>query len=330
MDDRLSALARAYQGSRDRALALSNAVHGLYDKYIRKREQSLLDAAATAAAVEAIFLADQIDYSRVTPQMELAFKLQYPHVDFDSLSDRSTEEIRGFLSGWKGKYFEVIACDRLNAGEQVGDVCLDAGQTARLAESAIQPGWDLQITEADGAIAQELQLKATDSLSYVKRALENYPDIGVVVTDEALESADYISDQVFASGISDEDLEAVVKRPMEAVMDTPLENIAEGALSVLPFGIIAVSETHRLIVGRTTLGLAVVRSIERAAKSGAAIGVAKLVVLWGGGLLSIPASFLTRLGFDRFKVADRIVKEIDARTVSIRKLLPVYVGDSVA
>ena len=91
---------------------------------------------------------------------------------------------KGFLSAWKGKYFEVLVRDELNAGEWVGDIHLEPGQTALLAESAIQPGWDLQIINSDGSVAQELQLKATESLSYVKEALERYPDIGVLTTDE--------------------------------------------------------------------------------------------------------------------------------------------------
>jgi hypothetical protein len=41
---------------------------------------------------------------------------------------------------------------------------------------------------ADGSVAQELQLKATQSLSYVKEALERYPDIQVLATDDVLEN----------------------------------------------------------------------------------------------------------------------------------------------
>lgn len=54
----------------------------------------------------------------------------------------------------------------------MGDIHLEPGQVAALAESATQPGWDLQILNADGTVAGELQLKATDSLSKEKSKYE--------------------------------------------------------------------------------------------------------------------------------------------------------------
>ena len=47
-----------------------------------------------------------------------------------------------------------------------------------------QPGWDIQILNADGTVDQVLQAKATESVSYVKEALEKYPDIEIVTTEE--------------------------------------------------------------------------------------------------------------------------------------------------
>ena len=42
------------------------------------------------------------------------------------------------------------------------------GEEALLAESANQPGWDIQIVDRFGEQVDVLQAKATDSMSYVK------------------------------------------------------------------------------------------------------------------------------------------------------------------
>ena len=50
-------------------------------------------------------------------------------------------------------------------------------QQARLAQNPNQPGWDLSFEDANGEVVQDLQLKATDSISYVETAKEKYPGI---------------------------------------------------------------------------------------------------------------------------------------------------------
>lgn len=323
-DERIILLAKKYKSQRDPMSKLKDALHNLYSRYIKERERTLLDAAAASTAVDALFLSDQIDYSQLTPQMEEAFHLAYPNVELGSLVARNPEEVEGFLSAWKGKYFEVLVRDRLNSGELVGDINLGSNQVAQLAESATQPGWDLQILNADGTIAKELQLKATDSLSYVKKALERYPDIEILATDEVSDAAASLSNQLFSSGISDKTLEDTIQKPMEALLDSPLEELLEDVLPFLPFVIIAIGEGPKVMVGRKTFELAVTDGLERAVKTGAAIGVGTLVVLLDGGLLSIPVSLLTRIGFDRYRIVDKITKRMNSRINSTRVLLPVY------
>jgi hypothetical protein len=296
-------------------------VADLYKRYIKEREQSLMDAAAAAAALNALLLADGIDMSQVTPQMEEAFSLAYPNVHFSSLTDRSPAEVEGFLSAWKGKYFEVLVRDDLNAGEWVGDIHLDLGQTATLAESATQPGWDLQILDANGSVTRELQLKATQSLGYVKEALERYPDIDVLTTAEVLEAGGEGMQGIFASGFSDSALEDTVHAPMEALLDSSLEELVESVLPVLPFVLIAVGEGRKVLMGRKSFEVAMQDGLYRTAKTGAAIGIGALVVLLEGGLLSLPAAFLTRLGFDRYSAMNRSVTSLDKRIEALRMLV---------
>ena len=316
MDNKLNSLANQHRNNRVSDQSVRNAIGELYQHYIKKNEQALLDAASAATAVSALFLTDQIDMSQVTPQMAEAFSLAYPNVDLASLAGRSSAEIEGFLSAWKGKYFEVLVRDQLNAGEWVGDIHLDPGQEAVLAKSTTQPGWDLQIINSDGSIDQELQLKATESLSYVKEALERYPDIDVLATDEVGEAAE----NIFSSGFSNEALEETIRAPMEDLLDGPIEELLETVLPGLPFALIAVGEGRQVLMGRKTFDIAMKDGLSRAVKSGAAIGAGALVAFFDGGLLSIPASFLTRLGIDRYQTMGRSIQLVDKRIESLHSL----------
>ena len=316
MDDKLNSLANQYRNSRVSDQSVRDAIVELYQHYIKKNEQALLDAAAAATAVSAIFLTDQIDMSQVTPQMAEAFSLAYPNIDLSSLAGRSPDEIGGFLQAWKGKYFEVLVRDKLKAGEWVGDIHLEPGQTAMLAESATQPGWDLQIINSDGSIAQELQLKATESLSYIKKALERYPDIDVLTTDEVGDAAE----KIFSSGVSNEALKDTISAPMEALLDGPTEELLETVLPGLPFALIAVGEGRQVLMGRKTFDIAMKEGLSRAVKSGVAIGAGALVAFLDGGLLSIPASFLTRLGIDRYQRMGQSIELLDRRIESLHSL----------
>ena len=189
-----------------------------------------------------------------------------------------------------------------------------------LAESATQPGWDLQIINSDGSIAQELQLKATESLSYVKEALERYPDIDVLTTDEVLNAGGDAAQNIFSSGFSDEALEETIRAPMEDLLDGPMEELLETVLPGLPFALIAVGEGRKVLMGRKTFDIAMKDGLSRAVKSGAAIGAGALVALLDGGLLSIPTSFLTRMGIDRYQIMGRSILNVDRRIESLRSL----------
>jgi hypothetical protein len=66
-------IARNYQneGAGDRV----QRVNALYARYVKEREDSLIDAAAAAANVGSLLHHGTIDYSAITPQMEEAFHL---------------------------------------------------------------------------------------------------------------------------------------------------------------------------------------------------------------------------------------------------------------
>ncbi len=156
-------------------------------------------------------LASYID-GPVPPDIEKAFSLQYPGLaeneNFRDVVVRlNDDQLLGFVSGVKGKLFEIRYVDYLNDGH------LPNGYQASLAGSATQPGWDIHVDGPDGHTLEVIQAKATDAVSYVKEALVRYPEIDVVTTSEVYSQLmmQGFSEQVIDSGISDADLTEMVE-----------------------------------------------------------------------------------------------------------------------
>lgn len=321
MDPRLTRLADRYRTGRRGGID----VRALYRKVIARREKALLDSAALAAGLSALFYGDRVDMSEVTPQMEEAFRLAFPQKSLEELESMDAEQLAGIVSAWKGKYFEVIVRDELNAGEAVGDIRLEPGQTAELAESATQPGWDLVITDADGMIAQELSLKATDSLGYVREALERYPDIQVLTTEEVLAHPDAASDMILGSGIANDDLEQAVREPMAGLFDTAAEEALELLLPGLPFVLIAVGEGRHLLTGRRSFEQVLPSLLVRTAKTGTAMGAGVLGSYLLPDVFGILIAMGVRLVFSRQEAAERTAAGLERRRSALDKLAGRYV-----
>ncbi len=137
----------------------------------------------------------------------------------DYFTDIGDESWTGHMSNIKGILFEQEYIDKLEA----------EGVDATLFASTTHPDTDIQIFE-DGSVVEELQLKATDSASYINSTLAENPDISIVTTTEVASGFD--TDMVIDSGISDAVLE-------EAIVDsivplTPL-GFGWGLLFGLPF-----------------------------------------------------------------------------------------------
>jgi hypothetical protein len=173
------------------------------------QREVMLDTLTVGGATLASYAA----FAVVVPEnVERAYQLAYPglaaHADFAETVRRmsSSSELQGLASGVKGKLFEIEYADYLNADN------LPAGYHAELAASATQPGWDIQILGPDGHMKEVIQLKATDSVDYVREALVRYPHIDVVTTSEVQGQLvmQGFSDHVIDSGISDSTLQQVV------------------------------------------------------------------------------------------------------------------------
>jgi hypothetical protein len=168
-----------------------------------------------------------------------AYQLAYPNLAAqesiqDAVLNMDDEQLVGFANGIKGKLFEVKYLDYLNDGH------LPTGYTAELANSPTQPGWDIVVHDANGDVAQELQLKATESAEYIEHALDKYPYIDIVSTDEVFSHVTMgdISAHVINSGISNEELSTYVNDQVMAAHTDSCDMIFP---SVIPYLIIVYS-----------------------------------------------------------------------------------------
>lgn len=202
--ERLAAQSAEY---RERVAALYRRLEKITPR-VSKRD-AYLDTLAVGGETLAAYAAFAV---AVPENVERAYQLAYPglaaNADFSETVRRmsSPDELQGLASGVKGKLFEIEYADYLNAGN------LPAGYQAELATSATQPGWDIQILGPDGHMKDLIQLKATDSVDYVREALERYPHIDVVSTSEVQGQLlmQGLSEHVTDSGISDSALQQVV------------------------------------------------------------------------------------------------------------------------
>ncbi len=296
MDRNLKALADLYAKKYGRDNLSMDQLINMYESGDLDHQQSLLSAAVSTMAVNGLFLSDKINESAITPQMQEAFDLAFPNLEIAQLEKYDAVALTGIISSWKGKLFEIELRERLNSGESIGEIQLGAGQRAELAVDPSQPGWDIQILNADGTVDQVLQAKATESVSYVKEALEKYPDIEIVTTEEV---ATRWAVDIIDSERSDEELEKEIMAPMKDLLDSGLEEFAELISPWLPVVVIAVTEGKQVMVGKQSLQVALNNSLDRAIKSGASIGVGGLLAMLDAGILSLPGSLLIQIGLDR-------------------------------
>jgi hypothetical protein len=251
----------------------ANRINSIYEQYVKRKKESLKDSISAAAAVSSIFLNDGIDFDALTPQMREAFNISFPNKNIGNLELLDSEQLTGVLSNWKGKLFEIQVRDKLNSGELVGDIQLETGQYAELAEELNQPGWDLQIFNSDGAIAEALQLKATNSLSYINQAFEKYPDIDIISTSEISE----MHSDLINSNISLEELEANLTEPLDPLFDSFGESVLDTFLPGLPFLIIALGEGRKVFVDKQTSDAMVNNILDRGLKTGISIGIGTII-----------------------------------------------------
>lgn len=282
-------------------------IGNLYNYYASRKADTLVDVMTAAISVSAITANDTINFEAITPDIEEAFKTSFPNMNIEELVDLNSEQLEGFISNWKGKLFEINVRDKLNNGEIVGDVSLGEGQYAELAESLNQPGWDLQIFNRDGSVADFLQLKATNSMSYINEAMTKYPDIDILATSEVAE----LSENLLSSNISNDKL----TEPLTNILDTN-ESFVDFILPGLPFLIIVASEGRKVFVKKTDMDSALSKMGSRAVKTGLAIGLGWVAFdITGLGWFAVGVSTVFRILIGRL-----------GRGMKIMKIMPILEG----
>lgn len=140
----------------------------------------------------------------------------------DYFQDLDTSVMDGHISNIKGILFEQVYTEQL----------LEQGVQAEMFDLVNHPDVDIAIFEGE-EIVSELQLKATDSVSYVNEAFTESVD-GVVVTTEV--ASQIGSDMVIDSGIENALLERAVTETLVEEAVNPLSPISVlGWFFGLPF-----------------------------------------------------------------------------------------------
>jgi hypothetical protein len=153
------------------------------------------------------------------------------------------EAMVGHISNIKGIMFEQEVVTALN----------DQGMNAMMFEATNHAVSDIALMR-DGDIAAEIQLKATDSVSYINETLAEHPDIPIIATSEVVSNIDH--PMVIDAGIDNAALDTAVTETLSPdiatetisevgssiVSDTVSEGLAEVitdvALPISPIGII--------------------------------------------------------------------------------------------
>jgi hypothetical protein len=262
----------------------------------RIQELALLDCFASALSLGLIFKENGVDFNAITPKMEEAFNLQYPNLEINDLINYNDDQLQGIISGWKGKLFEVNLRDGLNNGENIGGIKLDFNQTAELVSNPTNEGFDLVILDDDtGQIVDELQAKATNSVSYIRETIEKYPDYEIITTEEAANelgsSFDSVTEingvNIYNSGVTNDELTSEIKKPFDSDVD-----IFAFSFILIP----VIRNGHKYLAGRYTVEKAVTSITSDVTKSALAIAGGSILVLLGLGTgIGIIAYFAIRM-----------------------------------
>ena len=310
----LTAIAGGYPpASQDELLELA-------ERHRRRNEREILELAAIAADIGI----DDITNLPFGPEPERDLQLleafrRYTNRVPESLVGDSQESLKGFMDGLKGIYFEVLARDRLNAGETLGELKLETGQYARLGPPS-KEGWDLEIIDREGNSIEHLQLKATADMGLVREGLGS--GFRVVVPEEI----DSTSDNIIGTGITLEEVEQPTKAQVEEwaegeVADLADNAAAEFAVDIIPVTsmlVIVVIEGRRFLTGRATLKEATRSGGGRLIRSTIYGGIGTVLSTAGLGAAAVPAVMGIRLAQSRLAGQINLRANLQTRTAELQ------------
>jgi hypothetical protein len=118
------------------------------------------------------------------------------------------EQLKGLASNIKGIFHELKYVENFNT--------LDNGFYAEVYKDTNHAGGDVLIKDIrTNEVINEVQLKSTDSLSYVTEHTSKYPDIDVLATSEVANKMEGVG----SSGFSNEEITNTVKKQFENISD---------------------------------------------------------------------------------------------------------------
>ncbi len=311
--DELRALAREYPTQEP------DALRELTGEYNRRYEREILDLAATAADVSV----DDVTTAGLEPETNSQLAETLDRLGYSDDSFASLQNVGGHISRVKGTYFEVLVRDKLNAHESVGDIALLPGQKAQLAESLTEEAWDIRIVNDNGTVAEQIQLKASESFSYIKKALDKHPDIRVIAPQELEERAENL-DQLTTSDITDASMESEVGKQLAELSEDTLTDIAhqsiEAGLDAVPvfsIAVIGATEIGQLIMGRSTVEKSLKRGVARLGRSSIYTSIGAALSAVDAGIISVPTVTALRVAEGRVRHRAAMGDYLDEKTQEV-------------
>jgi len=125
----------------------------------------------------------------------------------------SPEQLEGVINTVKGKMFEIMVTNAENTDNDVWQ--------AYMHEDESYPGSDIIFTNSDTGESLEVSLKATgaENTSIIEHALDKYPDIPIMTTDEVAELYPD-NPMVFGSGIEHEELKNITEDNIDELINS--------------------------------------------------------------------------------------------------------------
>ena len=314
--EELTNLAEYYPAvAREDLMALSTG-------YQRRNEGEILELAALAVDLSVPHFLNLFREADPDRQVIEALERHYRQPLSECL--QRVEELddpgmKNLVDAVKGIYFEVLVRDRLNDGQTVGELQLEAGQVARLALKSNESGWDLGVVDRNGEMVERLQLKAHQNMSGIYQALNEH-DFRVVVPDHI----DSTSEEIIGTDVSLEQIRDDTKEQLSEFSEGGIKNAVdvaaetvEPAWDIIPLGsalVIGVTEGRRYLMGRATLQESMKGVGRRSARAITYHTVGAALSATGLGIVSIPIVMGARVAESRITGAVDLAENLVART----------------
>ncbi len=151
------------------------------------------------------------------------------------LSNLTPEQLQGVVSNTKGVYHEMLYVDSVNGDGLEAEASL---------HSDINTSGSDVVFSSNGEIYNEVQLKATDSMSYVNEHFEKYPNTEVMATEEVASKIDGVESTGFSNSALEQDVSTGFEQlisnadPSDAATETISSAVADESIGLDPISIV--------------------------------------------------------------------------------------------